>query len=199
MTHTLVHPAETARPKSLEHRPVRAARTRRASVKALSAVTRYDGIVMVAGTFTLGFDAIVNNDGPLANLSAPGAVLAALALIGALYVIDAAANELIDWINPDRWDGDSTYALAEELGQIRGDIDSGADPEEIEHSLRTSGLLETVGTLTRRLAVAFAEQGEEDRAQRLFASTLHLRKADEVLGHGQAGDELAGDAREDLQ
>ncbi|TDU67888.1 hypothetical protein [Streptomyces sp. KS 21] len=199
MTHVLVHPVETARPKSLENRPVRAARARRAGVKALSAVIRYDGIVMVAGTFTVGFDAIVNNDGPLANLSATGAVLAALALIGALYVIDAAANELIDWINPDRWDGDSTYALAEEIGQIRGDIDSGADPEEIEHSLRTSGLLETTGALTRRLAVAFAEQGDEDQAQRLYASALHLRKADQVLGHGQAGDEPADDARKDLQ
>ncbi|MEU2454796.1 hypothetical protein ABZ605_32495 [Streptomyces sp. NPDC012765] len=199
MTHVLVHPVETARPKSLENRPIRAARARRAAVKTLSAVIRYDGIVMVAGTFTLGFDAIVHNDGPLANLSAPGAVLAALALIGALYVIDTAANELINAINPDRWDGDSTYALAEEISQIRGDIDSGADPEEIEHSLRTSGLLETTGELTRRLAVAFAEQGEEDRAQRLNASALHLRKADKVLGHGQAGDEPADDAREDLQ
>lgn len=199
MTHVLVHPVETARPKSLENRPVRAARARRAGVRALSAVIRFDGIVIVAGTGTLALHAIVNNEGPLANLSAPGAVLAALALIGALYVIDTAVNELIDWINPDRWDGDSTYALAEEIGLIRDDIDSGANPEEIQHSLNTSELLETVGTLTRRLAWAFAERGQEDQAQRLFASTLHLRKADQVLGHGQADDEVADDAREYLQ
>ncbi|MFG2298465.1 hypothetical protein [Streptomyces sp. NPDC048603] len=199
MTHVLVHPVETARPKSLENRPVRAARARRASVKALSAVIRYDGIVITAGTATVSLDAIVNHEGPLANLSTPGVAFAALALIGALYVIDTAANELIDWINPDRWDGDSTYALAEELGQIRGDIDSGADPEEIQHSLNTSGLLATTGALTRRLAVAFAKQGEEDQAQRLYAATLHLRKADAALGHGQTGDEPADDAREDLQ
>ncbi|MFE5718589.1 hypothetical protein [Streptomyces erythrochromogenes] len=199
MTDVLVHPAETARPKSLENRPVRAARARRAGVKALSAVIRYDGIVMVAGTFTVGFDAVVNHGGPLANLSAMGAVLAALALIGALHVIDAAASELISLINPDRWDGDSTYALAEELGLIGDDIDSGADPTEIQHSLCTSGLLEATGALTRRLAVALAERGEEDQAQRLYAATLHLRTADRVLGHGQAGDEPADDAREDLQ
>lgn len=199
MTHVLVHPVETARPKSLENRPIRAARARRAGVRVLSAVIRFDGIVIVAGTGTLALHAIVNNEGPLANLSAPGAVLAALALIGALSVIDTATNELIDWINPDRWDGDSTYALAEELGLIRDDLDSGANPEEIQHSLNTSGLLEAAGTLMRRLAVAFAEQGQEDQAQRLIASTLHLRKADQVLGNCQAGDEAAGDAREDLQ
>ncbi|MDH6544092.1 hypothetical protein [Streptomyces sp. SPB4] len=199
MTHVLVHPAETARPKSLQSRPVRAARARRAGVRALSAVIRYDSIVIAAGTATVGLHAIINHEGPLANLSALGAVLAALALIGALYVIDAAASELIDWINPDRWDGDLAYVLAEDLGQIRDDIDAGADPEEIGHSLRTSGLLETTGSLTRRLAVAFAQQGKEDQAQRLHASALHLRKAGQVLGHGQAGAEPADDARKDLQ
>ncbi|MFG2667638.1 hypothetical protein ACGFY6_25765 [Streptomyces sp. NPDC048387] len=199
MTHTLVHPAETARPKSLEDRPIRAARARRAGVKALSAVTRFDGIVIASGVVVLGFHAIVNNSGPFANLTAVGATVTALALIGALYVVDAAANEIIDWINPDRWDGDIAYPLAEDLGQIRDDIDSGADPEEIRHSLRSSGLLETAGAITRRLAVAFAAQGEEDQAQRLYAATDHLRKADEGLGHGQAGEESADDAREDLQ
>lgn len=199
MTHLLVHPVETARPKSLENRPVRAARTRRAGVKALSAVIRYDGIVIIAGTGSLGLRAIIFNDGPLANLTVPGAVLTWLTLVGTLYVIDTAAKGLIDWINPDRWDGDTAYALAEEVGLIHDDLDSGADPEEIQHSLRTSGLLETTGALTRRLAVAFAEQGEEDQAQRLYASALHLRKADTVLGHGQAGDQPADDARKDLQ
>ncbi|MBT2406868.1 MULTISPECIES: hypothetical protein [unclassified Streptomyces] len=199
MTHVLVHPVETARPKSLENRPVRVARARRAGVKALSAVIRYDGIVIIVGTGTLGLHAIVNNDGPLANLTAFEAVVTWLTLIGALYVIDAAANGLIDWINPDRWDGDTAYALAEEVGHIHDDLDSGADPEEIQHSLRTSGLLETTGALTRRLALAFAERGEEDQAQRLYASALHLRTADEVLGHGQAGDEPGAVAREDLQ
>ncbi|MFJ4879950.1 hypothetical protein ACIP93_32750 [Streptomyces sp. NPDC088745] len=199
MTHVLVHPAETARPKSLENRPVRAARARRASVRALSAVIRYDSSVIIAGTGALQLHAIVNNEGPLANLTFPEAVVMSLIIIGTLSVIDAAAHELIHRINPDRWDGDSAYALAEELDQIRKDIDFGADPEEIQHSLHTSGLLETAGALTRRLAAAFAEQDKEDQAQRLYASTLHLRKADQALGHDQAGAEAADDARKDLQ
>ncbi|MET9324055.1 hypothetical protein ABZX75_28380 [Streptomyces sp. NPDC003038] len=199
MTHTLVHPADTARPQSLKNRPVRAARARRAGVKVLSAVIRYDGIVLAAGTATVGFHAIVNHDGPLAKLSTPGAVVAALALIGALYVIDAFAIGLIDWINPDRWDGDTTYALAEELGNICADVDSGADPEEIRHSLHTSELLLTAGALSRRLAVAFAARGKEDEAQHMYAATFHLHSAADKFGHGHAGDGPADDARKDLQ
>ncbi|WP_331719688.1 hypothetical protein [Streptomyces virginiae] len=199
MTHTLVHPAGTVRPESLKHRPVRAARARRAGVKALSAVIRYDGIVIIACTGTLGLHAIVNNDGPLANLTLPGAVVTWLTLIGALYVINAAANGLIDRINPDRWDGDTAYALTEELDHIRADIDFGAEPDEIHQSLHTSGLLTATGALSRRLGVAFAERGEEDQAQRLYAAVLHLRKAEEAFGYGQVGDEWADDARKDLK
>ncbi|WP_331735251.1 hypothetical protein OG590_40100 (plasmid) [Streptomyces goshikiensis] len=198
MTHVLVHPVETAHPKSLDNRPVRAARARRAGVKALSAVIRYDGIVIVAGTVTVGLHAIDNHEGPLANLGTLGAAAAAVALIGARAVIDAAVTELIDWINSDRWDGDRAYALAEELGNIRDDIGSGVAPEGIQHSLQTSGLLMKAGAFARRLAVAFVEQAEEDQA-RLYASALHLRKADQVLGHDQAGDEPADDVRKDLQ
>ncbi|MFD9078241.1 hypothetical protein [Streptomyces erythrochromogenes] len=199
MTHTLVHPVGTVSPESLKHRPIRAARARRAGVKALSAVLRYDGIVIISGVVAVGIHAIVNNEGPLANLTAPGAVVAALTLIGALYVIDAFAAELIDRINPDRWDGDTAYALTEELDHIRADIDFGAEPDEIHHSLHTSGLLTATGALSRRLGVAFAERGEEDQAQRLYAAVLHLRKAEEAFGYGQVGDEWADDAREDLK
>ncbi|WP_327388891.1 hypothetical protein [Streptomyces sp. NBC_01207] len=38
-----------------------------------SAVIRYDSVA--TGTATVGFHTIVNHDGPLANLTAPGAVL----------------------------------------------------------------------------------------------------------------------------
>ncbi|MCY0946302.1 hypothetical protein [Streptomyces antarcticus] len=199
MTHTLVHPTGTTRPQSLENRPARAARTRRAAVTVLSAVARYDAIVIAAATTVLAFHSIINHDGPLANLTTTQAAIAALALIGAASLIDAVATDLIDWINPDRWDGDTAYALAEELGNIHDDIDSGADPEEIHHSLRTSGLLMATGVLSRRLGLAFAERGEDDQAQRLYAAVIHLRKADEVLGHREAGETPDDGTRKDLQ
>ncbi|GAA1552763.1 hypothetical protein [Streptomyces globosus] len=198
MTHALVHPG-TARPQSLQNRPVRAARVRRAAVTVLSAVVRYSGIVFAAATTVFVVRATFNHDGPLVNLSAPQAVLAAFTLIGAIHVINSLAEGLIDWINPDRWDGDTAYSLAEELGDIHNDINSGADPDEIHHSLHTSGLLVMTGTVSRSLALAFAQRGEEDRAQRLYAAVLHLSKAADVFGYGQAGDEPADDARKDLQ
>ncbi|MFD6113859.1 hypothetical protein ACFWG0_27650 [Streptomyces yangpuensis] len=82
-----------------------------------------------------------------------------------------------------RHDGIVTVAGTATVGD---DIDSGADPEQIQYSLYTSGLLRAAGALTQA-PVAFAEQGEEDQTQR--ASARHLREADQVLGHGQAGDE----------
>ncbi|MCX5078791.1 hypothetical protein OHA84_37805 (plasmid) [Streptomyces sp. NBC_00513] len=65
MTNVPVHPVGTDRPQSLEHRPIRAARARRAGVKLLSAVVRYNGITITAVVTALGvhaFTARINPD-----------------------------------------------------------------------------------------------------------------------------------------
>lgn len=105
---------------------------------------------------------------------------------GANRIVDALAETAIDLIDPDRWDGDIAYELAEGLTQLRADIDNGADIDEVLDSLRSSSLVpELLGTL-RALGAEYAARGDEDENQRLLAAVLHLRNADQHIGYGHS-------------
>ncbi|MEV6654890.1 hypothetical protein [Streptomyces sp. NPDC051219] len=113
-------------------------------------------------------------------------LLYAVAVLGIKTTAGTVAEYVIDLIDPDRWDGDIAYELAEGLTQLRADIDSGADIDDVLDSLRASSLVpELLGTL-RNLAAEYAARGDDDENQRLLAAVLHLRIADKNIGYGHA-------------
>ncbi|MET9427935.1 MULTISPECIES: hypothetical protein [unclassified Streptomyces] len=113
-------------------------------------------------------------------------LLYAVAILGIRTTADAMAEYLIGLIDPDRWDGDIAYELAEGLAQMRADIDNGADIEDVLDSLRASSLLRELLFTVRTLAAEYAARGDEDEHQRLLAAVRHLRNADKNIGYGHA-------------
>ncbi|MDQ1013147.1 hypothetical protein QFZ82_007632 [Streptomyces sp. V4I23] len=117
-------------------------------------------------------------------------LLYAVALLGIKTTADTVAEYVIDLIDPDRWDGDIAYEIAEGLTQLRADIDNGdADIDDVLDSFRASNLLPELLYTLRNLTAGYAARGDEDENQRLLAAVLHLRNADENIGYGH--DEIA--------
>lgn len=113
-------------------------------------------------------------------------LLYAAAVLGTKTTTDAVAEYVIDLTDPDRWDGDIAYELAEGLTQLRADIDNGADVDEVLDSLRASNLVPELLSTLRNLAAEYAARGDDEEQQRLLAAVLHLRNADKNIGYGHA-------------
>ncbi|MDQ0847721.1 hypothetical protein [Streptomyces sp. V1I6] len=111
-------------------------------------------------------------------------LLYAVAVLGIKTTTDVVAEYVIDLVDPDRWDGDITYEIAEGLTQLRADIDNGADIDDVLDSLRASNLVPELLFTLRNLAAEYAARGDEDENQRLLAAVLHLRNADQNIGYG---------------
>ncbi|MFE2693650.1 hypothetical protein [Streptomyces mirabilis] len=114
--------------------------------------------------------------------------LYALAGFGAVRILAEMTETAIDLVDPDRWDGDVAFEATKSISELRADIDMGADPGDVLDSLKDSGLLCEQTDTFRTLAEVYAADGDEDQAQTLYAVVLHLRKADETLGHRQVSD-----------
>ncbi|MDH2393398.1 hypothetical protein QCN29_32470 [Streptomyces sp. HNM0663] len=111
-------------------------------------------------------------------------LLYAVAILGTKTTADAVVEHVIDLIDPDRWDGDITFELAEGLTQLRADIDNGADIDDVLDSLRASNLVPELLSTLRNLAAEYAARGDDEENQRLVAAVLHLRNADKTIGYG---------------
>lgn len=117
-------------------------------------------------------------------------LLYAVAVLGIKTTADAVAECLIELIDPDRWDGDITFELAEGLTQLRSDIDNGADIDDVLDSLRASNLVPELLSTLRNLAAEYAARGDDEENQRLLAAVLHLRNADKTIGYHSELDAL---------
>ncbi|MCX4826076.1 hypothetical protein OG883_41130 [Streptomyces sp. NBC_01142] len=128
-------------------------------------------------------------------------LLYAVAILGTKTTTDTVAEYVIDLIDPDRWDGDITFELAEGLTQLRADIDNGADIDDVLDSLRASNLVPELLSTLRNLAAEYAARGDEDENQRLLAAVQHLRNADQYIGYGSELDalEAGGTCQKNLQ
>lgn len=171
-----------------EARPSRRAAgitARRLTARALKLVRRLTDpaasvVILVMGGLWL------THTGPawLTTASDWTVLLYAVAIGGTKTLVDVFAEYAIDLVDPDRWDGDIAYEIAEGLTQLRADIDNGADIDDVLDSFRASNLLPELLYTLRNLAAGYAARGDEDENQRLLAAVLHLRNADENIGYG---------------
>ncbi|CAM5694937.1 hypothetical protein [Streptomyces mordarskii] len=170
----MTHPAQT--------KPVTA---RRLTTRALRQIIRFSD---PAATATIAVMAIlwISHTGPawIATADDWTIVTYGIGIAAARVVLDVIAEWLIDLADPDRWDGDIAYAIAEDLRQLRTDITMGADPDEVLDSLSTSNLVPELLETLRGLSTQYAALGDEDEKQRLLAAVLHLRHADQNIGYG---------------
>ncbi|MBT2439806.1 hypothetical protein J7E93_06655 [Streptomyces sp. ISL-36] len=158
---------------------------RRLTTRALKRVRRLtDPVASAALLVMVGL--WLTHTGPawLTTASDWTVLLYAVAVLGIKTTTDAVVEYVIELIDPDRWDGDITYELAEGLTQLRADIDNGADIDDVLDSFRASNLVPELLSTLRNLAAEYAARGDDDENQRLLAAVLHLRNADKNIGYG---------------
>ncbi|GAA3372191.1 hypothetical protein GCM10017744_102700 [Streptomyces antimycoticus] len=180
----MTHTAQTKQPPA-SGTPSRSVAARRLTTRALSQIIRFSD---PAATAAIAAMAIlwITHTGPawIATADEWTIVTYGIGIVAARVVLDVIAEGLSDLVDPDRWDGDIAYAIAEGLRQLRTDITEGADPDEVLDSLSTSDLVPQLLETLRALSTQYAARGDEDEKQRLLAAVLHLRHADQNIGYG---------------
>ncbi|NUK50398.1 hypothetical protein HRW14_08860 [Streptomyces lunaelactis] len=187
MTH-IPAPAEQHLPGITSRRSVT---VRRYAVRALRRVVQFSDIPFTAAALAMAI-MWAAHAGPawITGASDWLIMLYGILIYGANRIVDALAETAIDLIDPDRWDGDVAYELANGLTELRADIDSGADIDDVLDSLRSSNLVPELLATLRALGAGYAARGDEDENQRLLAAVLHLRNADQYIGYGSELDAL---------
>ncbi|EPH46876.1 hypothetical protein ABT390_33960 [Streptomyces aurantiacus] len=102
-------------------------------------------------------------------------------------IISRVSADAADLLDPDRWDGDIAFELAEALTRLRTGLTDGADIDDVLDSLAASALVPELAATLRALAEEYGHRGAEgdyDESQRLLAAVLHLRCAVEHIGYG---------------
>ncbi|WP_351233856.1 hypothetical protein [Streptomyces sp. NPDC002133] len=182
--------------------PRRFVPARRFTVRALRhALMRTDSAASITMVIMVALWATQTGPSWLTTASDWTLLLYAVAIVGTKAAIDFLTEFIISLVDPDRWDGDIAYEIAQGFTQLRTDIDNGADIDDVLDGLSASHLVpELLGTL-RTLAAAYAARGDEDENQRLLAAVLHLRNADKNIGygHGQITELEADTAEGNLQ
>ncbi|MEU5108202.1 hypothetical protein AB0H07_39095 [Streptomyces sp. NPDC021354] len=180
----MTHPAQTEQPLA-NGSPRRSVTARRLAARVLRQIIRLSDPVAIAVIAVMAALWLAHT-GPAWLTTADDWTLVSygVVIVGARVVLDVLLEELIDLIDPDRWDGDIAYELAEGLKQLRADIQTGADPDEVLDSLRSSDLVPELLETLRALGSEYAARGDDDENQRLLAAVLHLRNADQNIGYG---------------
>ncbi|MFB8443601.1 hypothetical protein ACFC7A_31605 [Streptomyces niveus] len=136
-------------------------------------------IVRVTGTGPGWITTATNNDFMLYGL-----------LVFFASFLFATVLEWVIWlVNPFTWDGDVAYDIAQDLTDLRADIDNGAHLNHVLDSLRGSELVPELLMTLRALASAYAAEGDMEEEERLLAAATLMGLADACIGYKPPGAE----------
>lgn len=164
----------------------RALRALRLTVRVLRLVGDHAGNVGV-GVVAAAVLAWMVNDvvefTTVLNITSGRAILLILAAWGTARLIEAAAYDVADWIDPDSRDGDDLWDVTTALRANAEDITNGANYDDIRLALQTSEVLPALHGLTVLLRSAYAQDGEMEEAAALSDTAALVRAAAESMGH----------------
>ncbi|MFF7764250.1 hypothetical protein [Streptomyces griseorubiginosus] len=111
-------------------------------------------------------------------------------IYGLNRLFDGTLEAIADVLDPDRFDGDVLFEMAESLRQLRADMTNGADTYDVLDSMVGSSVIEELSDTVRGISQHVAADGDQDEVQRLMAVVLHLRNADDNLSYSTLNTEL---------
>ncbi|MEH0589826.1 hypothetical protein QA942_39675 [Streptomyces sp. B21-106] len=164
----------------------RALRALRLTVRALRLVGDHAGNVGISALLAAVIAWMVNDVvefTTVLNVTSGKAILLILATWGAARLIEAAAYDVADWIDPDSRDGGDLWDATTAFRDSVEDITNGADYDDIRLALQASLALPALHELTVQLRNAYAQDGEMEEASALSDTAALVRAAAESMGH----------------